>query len=110
MRINGTGTHEIRCFTAVPAFVAVMASSSRRDEVQPTEERGPLGRPSPGAGALDLVLDAAWPGRRAPDPPADLEVALSLARANQVQGALARRFPAALAQELAHVERATAAF
>jgi hypothetical protein len=62
------------------------------------------------AGALEQVLGAAWPGRAVPAPTGELGPALRLARANQVQGALARQYPELLAEELHRVERATAAF
>jgi len=59
---------------------------------------------------LHDVLDAVWPGRTPLDRDSDLTPALALARANQVQGALARSYPMALAAELRRVEIATAAF
>jgi hypothetical protein len=60
--------------------------------------------------ALEQVLGAAWPGRSAPDATDELDLALRLARANQVEGALARRHPEVLAEELQRVQQATAAF
>jgi hypothetical protein len=66
---------------------------------------GPV--PSP---ALDLVLEAAWPGWSTRGAEGGLADALALARANQVEGALARRHPKLLADELYRVERTTRAF
>lgn len=60
--------------------------------------------------ALEQVLGAAWPGRSVPEPTDQLDLALRLARANQVQGALARRYPDVLGEELHRIERASAEF
>jgi hypothetical protein len=59
---------------------------------------------------LEQVLGAAWPGRSSPGTTEQLDVALRLARANQVEGALARCHPDVLAEELRRVQDATAAF
>src|SRR5918993_851831 len=70
----------------------------------------PQHRAGEAAVALEQVLGAAWPGRPSPEPTDQLDLALRLARANQVQGALARRYPEVLAEELRRTEHATAAF
>jgi hypothetical protein len=70
----------------------------------------PLSRAAEAAVALEQVLGAAWPGRPFPEPTGQLDLALRLARANQVQGALARRYPDVLAEELRRTEQATRAF
>jgi hypothetical protein len=67
----------------------------------------PLSRTAEAAIALEQVLGAAWPGRPLPKPTDQLDLALRLARANQVQGALARRYPDVLAAELRRTEEAT---
>lgn len=64
----------------------------------------------PHAVALQQVLGAAWPGQESPETIDQLDLALRLARANQVEGALARQYPQLLGYELRRVEQATAAF
>lgn len=57
------------------------------------------------------VLSAAvWHGRRLVEPGVELDVALRLARRNQVQGALARVYPDVLADELERVSLGNAQF
>lgn len=86
-------------------------SDHTRDQLSDTVDRSV---PASGADASEVALGqalaAAWPGRALPEPTGDLHLALRLARANQVQGALARAYPDVLGAELRRVQEASEAF
>jgi len=67
-------------------------------------------RPGQRTSAASVVAAAVWHGLRVVEPGPALDAALRLARDNQVQGALARVYPEALAEELARVVEGNAEF